>query len=368
MLRFNKGKLGFERFCLTNRIKHLEKEDAYQSTKNASEAGSILGSTSTHLTRKSNSKRRISEAVVYSRPRNRSRILEPSLFRMLITVSIYFISSTILSYIRYTVVTNKNKTNTYLYTAAQCMVDFYIQTYSVNYVMMEKFMFEDSLKTISFKPIDEFYLEKRTLINKRVIRTMENLYNTDIGENSVSYRGWMDTNMKQVLAGFNSDERYQNDTIAMAGIVNQDSVISFLKRYMNLCDQFMSDWSISENKDQRINLLENQLYNSQIAYSIYNYFGTVDTIYYHVVYPLWTLLTFQLAKLASFVLVVDIVSYGLSIILFTYDMIYVATRMIREFGGRNNLILIVPMRLMIGEYFWKRKIREARELGYFDYS
>ena len=365
--RFNKAKLSFEKFSLTNRISYMIADKFDPQENNVSDVGSLLGSISTKLTKNSNQKRRITESVVYRRRKQIPRILEPSLMRLILTISIYFVASTIMSYIRYSVVTNKNKSSAYLYTAAKNKVDFYIQTYSINFAMVEKYMFED-VQTIDFISVDEFYKKKRSLIGNRVISTMDELHDSDMGEVSTSYRGWMDTNMEDVLASFNNGERYANDTIAMAGMVDQNSVISFVKRYKNLCDQFMSDWVISNDKQQRINLLEYQLYNSQLAFSIYNFLGTVDTIYYHVIYPLWTLLTYQLSKLPSFILVVDIVSYGFSIILFFYDLVYISSRMIREFGGRNNLILIVPIRLMIGEYFWKKKIRRARELGYFDYS
>lgn len=72
---------------------------------------------------------------------------------------------------------------------------------------------------------------------------------------------------------------YKNCKIAMGGMANKN-VDEFLVGYLSILDQFVTDWNLNTGEKERQELIKQDKYASMLAYTVYDTFGTQDSIYY----------------------------------------------------------------------------------------
>lgn len=310
-------------------------------------------------------KKKRNEIAVYSKKTKKEKIPR-SLVKLLVSIAIYFILGCLFSLGRYIIISNKNKQNAYLCEGAQVDVEWYNNMQCVHSSLMELFLTDNTI-TFEYQSTLEFYRARRKIVDKRVIGRMEKLYNTDVGNPTTSYRDWIDTNMR--VAYKKTDENaqyYVNDTIAMAGIVD-NGILTFAKKYVILLDQLVQEWELSKTKEEKSALLKKEQYSSILAFATYNNLGTVDAVYYHVVYPLWTLLTIQLGKMPAFISLMNILSYSYAILLFIIGLVLIISPFNKIHKERDSIMYCIPLRLIDENYHWKNILKHARETSKFTY-
>ena len=351
--RFNLWKEAFVRFCFSENI------DAFKQTKSCSKA-SLVSVTN----RKTGKKER--EIVVYFQNTKRG-FLSKKVSRLLTFIGMYFLVACLFSLARYFIITNKNRANAFLVSAAQMDVEWYNNMQCIHSSIMELFLLNNN-STIGFMQTLDFYYLHRRIVDKRVIGRMEELYNEDHGETTTYYRQWIDTNMREADKKTDENQQYfVGDTQAMAGIVN-NTILNFAKKYVILCDQLVQEWKLCTTKKDRFDLLKKDQYHSILAFAVYNNLGTVDAVYYHIVYPLWTYLKLQIDKMPAFLSLVNIVSYSYAVALLIVALVFIVKPFSLMQQERDYILNCVPIRLMEESYHWKNVMKTARESSHFTFK
>ncbi len=351
--RFNLWKEAFSKFSFSENI------DAFKQTKQSSKA-SLVSVTN----RKPGKKER--EIVVYFQ-KTKKEFLSKKVSRLLTFIGAYFLIVSFFSLARYFIITKKNRANAFLVSAAQVDVEWYNNMQCVNSAIMELFLL-DNKSTIGFVQTLDFYYMHRKIVDKRVIGRMEELYHEDHGETSKYYREWIDTNMREAYKKTDENQQYfVGDTHAMAGIVD-NTILNFAKKYVILCDQLVQEWKLCSNKQERFDLLKKDQYHSILAYALYNNLGTVDAVYYHIVYPLWTYLKLQIDKMPAFLSLVNIVSYTYAVAMLIAALVFIVQPFSTMQQERDFIVACVPIRLMEENYHWKNVMKTARESSSFAFK
>lgn len=138
---------------------------------------------------------------------------------------------------------------------------------------------------------------------------------------------------------------YKNCESAISGLAIM-KVHDFLKGYVNLIDQFIDTWKVEPTLEARRALIHQDRYASLQTYAVYNQFGTMDAVYYHLLIPMTTELNLQLKRILPSVNLLNIVAvsvcaiYAAFVIPFLY---FWAIDMLRRF---EELLTSIPVNLI----------------------
>ena len=290
----------------------------------------------------------------------RGELVNSKLSRVMLVISAYFLTGALLSFGRYFALSKNSRANCFLIAAAHMNVEWYSNMLGMNSGLFELFL-TDNQRTIGHLTTLDFFRQRRKRFELNATTQMEKLYREDHGETSKIFRVWADTSMREAYRKTDEHSEYfVGDLQAMAGIVNS-SVLEFGKKYVILADQLVQEWRLAGSRSEKLDLLKKDQYSSMVAYAMYNSLGTGDAVYYHVVYPLWTYLSFQLEQVPAFINLANILSYSYSLVLFLFALFFIIVPFIRLSRERDEVVFCVPVRLMEENYHWKAALKTARE-------
>jgi len=223
-------------------------------------------------------------------------------------IFIPIISSLILfsagSLVRYFVMAASSKENLIGCRLAKHSIDIYIHILTVNIVVSELILWDNTSQFYYQKPYD-YYFKVRNHFEVNVLDRIESILKDNTGTMIDVYKQGYNLTLCKIFEKMTLAS-YENCDTIMAGIATRP-LSQFLRLYLKLIDQLVYQWKSLPKLQDRYSLVTKDEYIGIFAYATHDFFGTGDAIYYHLITPVFALLTRRLALINGVVSLANII-------------------------------------------------------------
>ena len=281
------------------------------------------------------SKKKVSSRRTYIHKKGSQSNLKNELMPALKLIGCFIIMIVMLS-LRYYIIRNRTSDTIYLCRSMSSFIQLYWNSHVVQTTMSEVVLY-DRHTTIDYKDPVDFFKESKERLEKKIFPAIDKLltYSSSMKSAQILHQIADKSPFCDILQGTaENGHLYMNCESAMSGICNL-KIREFYMNYVQITDQFLTEWGMMKNIEDKRSLLKLDRYSSFLTYSVYNQFGTMDALYYEFLIPLTTELASQKLRIVPIVNLLNIVSVSFCIV---------------------YIILIVPLL-----YWWAKDIMNRLE-------
>lgn len=279
---------------------------------------------------------------------------EKSLYFVLISSMLMIMIGTVF---RYQVLTSSIKSPLVSYKLAYLTIDLYISLIELNLSTFQTVLWNNT-SLYRFKPPIEVSRYRKKYIEEQILPKITSILSTERTESSDMYSGlfympYCDAIKVLVPNG------YAECDSALGGIT-QKPLGQFVYFLLNLVDQLVLDWSLLKDLNLRAGLLTRPQYHSYLGYLLYDNYGTSDIIYFHLIVPLFGIISREVIKVPTVISLTNII-YGIwtSII----AVVFIALGSFKIYRIQSSywgLYKSMPMHLLNSNIFVREWVRIFR--------
>ena len=270
---------------------------------------------------------------------------------------VLLISLVIILYLgRLRVMQKMTKKTVALAKATKSAVQIYIQLLAIDTAVVELFLWDNDSSINFVSPLDFFRNEKKKIV-QQTIPTMESLV-----DELEDFRKLMLIEMDYALSITDEEgNRYKNSDIAMGGIVMKP-IIKFLSHYINLCDNMVDLWTLAQDRALKDEILVRDEFSSLVTYTIYNSLGTADAVYYHIVYPVWTILLSEVESHPLTISFTNSITYVAQVGFLALISLLFFRKLYDNWCQLIRLLFCLPIGMILSNHLIKKAFKSEKSL------
>lgn len=181
---------------------------------------------------------------------------------------------------------------------AKHSIDVYINILTMNVAVSELVLWDNTSQFYFQQPLD-YYFKVRNHFEVNVLDKIDAILKDNTGLVVTVFKQSYNSTLCQVFEKMLLISYEHCDTV-MSGIAMKP-LSQFLRLYLKLLDDLVAQWRLQPTLQAKYKLLTRDDFIGIFPYATHDYFGTGDSIYYHLITPVFSILTKRLLLINSIV-------------------------------------------------------------------
>jgi hypothetical protein len=245
---------------------------------------------------------------------------------------------------------------------ARYTIDIYIDIMTINVVVAELVLWDNTSQVYFESPLTYFYKVKDR-IQSKWLREIDGIVAQNSDEIIDVFMEKYQTTLCDVFYT-QLAVRYEECDTVMSGIANKP-LSKFFKDYVRLLENLVQEWKMLPTLEARYSLLTRPEYEGIMAYATHDFFSTTDSFYYHLISAIFSNLAKNLQKIPAMMNLTNIIFTIWSIIVFTSTIPLIYIRMSTMQMDYWQLYQSIPIGLINSSGYAKDILKGRRKKSSF---
>lgn len=281
-------------------------------------------------------------------------------------IFVFMLSVSILMLCRFFIMRYSIRENVFISLFMSNTVNIYVGIISVSSSMVDLIYYNNE-NQIEYMSAIDYYTKQRDRLRGELLNNYLKALHEESGASSSLIKELNRRTMCEVFQKLDPDDQpFKNCEIAMGGIVNKP-IEDFLLQYTNICDQLVQEWKLLSTYEERQQILKREPYNSLVAYSFYNHYGTGDGFFFYFMLESVRLFLNKNDSIQRILNLISIVSFMLGPLLVCFFTIYILFKFNNYQWMFWRLIYTIPVSLVEDNTFLKQRMKNSITYDNFAY-